>query len=64
MCVNGCPMKKPNDRCCSREDTQGVGVAKTTLPTLNSNDGLLWLNDAHGKSVLETVSGRGSEHDN
>lgn len=34
-------------------------MAKTTLPTLNSNDGLLWLNDAHGKSVLETVSGRG-----
>ena len=37
-----------------REDSEGVGVTQTSLPSLDGNDSLVGLNDVQGKGGLET----------
>ncbi len=38
------------------QDAQSVGVAQSTLPTLNSDDGLIGLDDAHVECGLQSES--------
>jgi hypothetical protein len=38
-----------------RQDSEGVGVTQTSLPSLNSNDGLVGPDDTQVQSVLQTV---------
>lgn len=38
----------------SREDSEGVSVAQTSLPTLDGDDGLVGLDNVQGEGGLET----------
>lgn len=38
-----------------RQDSEGVGVTQTSLPSLNGNDGLVGPDDAQVQSVLQTI---------
>jgi hypothetical protein len=50
--VRGRAIPKPH----LREDSEGVGVTQTSLPTLNGDNGLVGLDNVQSQSGLETES--------